>query len=598
MNQPAKPIGRKAYGHIPHLPDSRVTKGDHHIHEGGAVICTRKARDHRDTIIVQEKLDGCLTWRTPILTDHGPLGIGVVVNQKLPVKVLSYNCEMGIAEYKPITRYHSAQRHIPWVRVTVKTKARGTPTKAIICTLNHRFYNQGQWVEAGRLCAGDIVAHVADRISSEAEQVVLGGLLGDSSIVQPRASNLPGFTFCHAKHQSDYFAFKLRLLGAIVHEIKGSRGGFPGSTNNRRALSRFTPVLSYLIRDLCQREGKKWITIEWARHLSPLALAIWYMDDGSCRFNSEQRPRAHLSTNGFPVEQVRILSKMLSDRFRVDNGVFDYKGPTIVLTADGTERFFDLIYPYVPSCMKYKLSASYHGRPCVFDGDWSFPSYTGIVETEVLRIEKEGFSVWEVPNTQYDLTVADNHNYFASGVLVHNSCVAVALQGGRLYPLTRGGRPAESSPFENHRLFAQWVWDHEDRFRRVLRDGERIIGEWLAQAHGTIYDLTEREPFGVFDIMQGDVRLAYDEFYERVSGYFERPSLLHIGPPLSVEDAMALHHEVHWPCDEIEGVVYRVERGGKVDFLAKYVRPDKVDGKYLPQVSGGKDPVWNWRPIL
>jgi hypothetical protein len=32
-----------------------------------------------------------------------------------------------------------------------------------------------------------------------------------------------------------------------------------------------------------------------------------------------------------------------------------------------------------------------------------------------------------------------------------------------------------------------------------------------------------------------------------------------------------------------------------VDFLAKWVRPDKVDGMYLPEISG-KEPVWNWRP--
>jgi hypothetical protein len=54
---------------------------------------------------------------------------------------------------------------------------------------------------------------------------------------------------------------------------------------------------------------------------------------------------------------------------------------------------------------------------------------------------------------------------------------------------------------------------------------------------------------------------------------------------------MRRHDANRWPCNEIEGVVYRVERKGVVDFLAKYVRPDKVDGKYL---SG--DPIWHWRP--
>jgi hypothetical protein len=38
-----------------------------------------------------------------------------------------------------------------------------------------------------------------------------------------------------------------------------------------------------------------------------------------------------------------------------------------------------------------------------------------------------------------------------------------------------------------------------------------------------------------------------------------------------------------------------VERKSEVDFLAKWVRSDKVDGMYLPEISG-KEPVWNWRP--
>jgi hypothetical protein len=30
-----------------------------------------------------------------------------------------------------------------------------------------------------------------------------------------------------------------------------------------------------------------------------------------------------------------------------------------------------------------------------------------------------------------------------------------------------------------------------------------------------------------------------------------------------------------------------------VDFLAKYVRPDKIDGCYLPEINGGHA-YWNW----
>lgn len=53
-----KPLMRKAYGSIPHLPNSRMGSGDHCCSWGQAKIATEKARDKHDLIIVQEKLDG------------------------------------------------------------------------------------------------------------------------------------------------------------------------------------------------------------------------------------------------------------------------------------------------------------------------------------------------------------------------------------------------------------------------------------------------------------------------------------------------------------------------------------------------------------
>ena len=55
---------------------------------------------------------------------------------------------------------------------------------------------------------------------------------------------------------------------------------------------------------------------------------------------------------------------------------------------------------------------------------------------------------------------------------------------------------------------------------------------------------------------------------------------------------------MHGAIDPIEGAMWRVEskgNKGNVEFLAKYVRHDKVDGRYLPKVSGQPE-VWNWRP--
>jgi hypothetical protein len=181
------------------------------------------------------------------------------------------------------------------------------------------------------------------------------------------------------------------------------------------------------------------------------------------------------------------------------------------------------------------------------------------------------------------------------------TCVAVAKINGEIVPLIRAGYRADKSPYHQHRLFYWWAMRSDNwlGFNYLLDDGERVVGEWLLQAHGTRYRVErEQDLFVAFDIMRGTTRVPYNAFLERVGGVFTTPGTLHVGSPVSIDHAKGyidLLGSGHGAIDPVEGFIWRVERGGKIDFLAKWVRPDKEDGKYLPEVSG-KEPVWNWKP--
>lgn len=191
--------------------------------------------------------------------------------------------------------------------------------------------------------------------------------------------------------------------------------------------------------------------------------------------------------------------------------------------------------------------------------------------------------------------IRDRHDLIIVQEKLDGSCVAVAKIGGEVVALGRSGYLAQTSKYEQHQLFSKWVRDNEDRFRSTLFEGERICGEWLAQAHGTRYDLPH-EPFVAFDIMSRVTRLPYSHVEDRLGMVFTLPKVLHIGGPFPIERAMELVVvSGHGALDLVEGAVWRVQRRGVVDFLAKYVRPDKQDGCYLPEVSGGSA-IWNWRP--
>lgn len=201
--------------------------------------------------------------------------------------------------------------------------------------------------------------------------------------------------------------------------------------------------------------------------------------------------------------------------------------------------------------------------------------------------------------------VRDKHDRIIVQEKLDGSNVGVAKINGEILALTRAGYLAHTSSYVQHHKFGEWVAANAMRFAEVLADGERLAGEWLLQAHGTRYKLPH-EPFVVFDLMRGMKRATYEELQAKVSGRFVLPHTIHVGDALSIEEAMKLLGEYgnHGAIDPIEGAMWRVERnelidpgkGGErrwvVDFLAKYVRPEKADGCFLESVTG-QPTVWN-----
>lgn len=175
------------------------------------------------------------------------------------------------------------------------------------------------------------------------------------------------------------------------------------------------------------------------------------------------------------------------------------------------------------------------------------------------------------------------------------SNVGVARIGGSIYPLIRAGYLATSSPHEMHWHFHEWAMANQSRFVDALEDGERLCGEWLMQAHGTRYNL-HHEPFVAFDIMRESDRTTMTSLTERLTRFgFVMPRLLHCGEAFSVESALAsIEVSGHGAIDPVEGAIWRVERMNKVDFICKYLRPEKQDGTYLPEISG-QPPIYNWQ---
>ena len=83
-------------------------------------------------------------------------------------------------------------------------------------------------------------------------------------------------------------------------------------------------------------------------HLDPLALAVWYMDDGC--FTGV---KTILATDGFISSDKQYIQELLLRNF--DLKTIIGKDGKLTIRKESHKSFFNLISPYIISCMHYKI---------------------------------------------------------------------------------------------------------------------------------------------------------------------------------------------------------------------------------------------------
>ena len=373
----------------------------------------------KEPFVCTEKIDGCFDYNTKIRTNEGHIPIGRIVNQKLPVLVASYNEDKQIVEYKNIVDYHKIKVSHPVLKIGVGYRGHGNRDKYITCTDNHEFYTPTGWKQAKDLRSGDIVYHFTESFPYEIKQLILGSLLGDASInANDKDGGYRCVHFTQSDKQIDYFNYKKSILGKYALGERTRTSGYGSLMHDIHTTTNLE--INKFLNEHCMKNGKKFVTQEWCNELDPMGLAFWYMDDGSIsnRNNDRLGCRIHISTNGFSLQENKTLANMLRDRFGIKATIGDketYKGYTLILDVKNTERFCSLIAPYVCDSMKYKLPKKYQDIKCCYD-NICFDSGMNIVEVDIKSIE----NIDEHKEYFFDLTIEDNHNYFAQSILVHN----------------------------------------------------------------------------------------------------------------------------------------------------------------------------------
>ena len=366
---------------------------------------------------------GCMSYGTRVtLADGTQEKIGKIVNQRMDVEVLSYNPETDRVEPRRIVNWFDNGNADRFLQFTV-ARSGGNGRAQFAATANHLVRTPGGWREAGELIAGDRLMLVEPRYLSDQQwQVVLGSLMGDGSI-SPNRHDRAGvrFRLGHGAKQSAYLDWKVSLLGNVAHSRRVDARG--------AVFADFTPLpeLDELRRSVYLGDGKKHLGWDYLKALTPLALAVWYMDDGCFTVRSkgmQERTRGGTGRIEICVEAMSEGSRTrLVEFLRATHGL----DVTLVrrgrrqkvflqFTTAATTRFQEIVAPFVPSAMEFKLLPRFRGQ-CAVE-----PRF---VDTELCPVPARILDVRVKPRTRsmkkFDIEVEGNHNYFVDGVMVHNS---------------------------------------------------------------------------------------------------------------------------------------------------------------------------------
>ena len=234
--------------------------------------------------------------------------------------------------------------------ITTHKKQNFTAFSTKLITFNKRFHTK---------------VKAFNRIGPHNEEVIsvlIGSLLGDcySSV-----RNIEGVRFSYKQSQvhKDYLFWlyefyykrgycsnlKPRMYTGILRD-KRSNGikeyyGYEFNTFTFRSFN--------WIYKLFYKKGTKTVSVKLEQYLTPLALAIWIMDDGCWA-----KPGIIISSNNFKLEEVQILANLLKKLFNLNCTVQKIKTPgqySIYIRGESVLNLRKLILPHVIPSMRYKL---------------------------------------------------------------------------------------------------------------------------------------------------------------------------------------------------------------------------------------------------
>jgi len=205
----------------------------------------------------------------------------------------------------------------------------------------------------------------------ELKGAIIGMALGDAHL-EASGKNTASVLIEHKADSTDLMDFKCDILNQVCkttyskYNYPNGKGYVSGSYDVLRLRAKAHPLFGKL-RHRLYFEGRRTVDRHLVNSLSPLGLAIWYMDDGSLKWKGRSDKSRDTSakcwevvfaTHAYSLVENEALAACLHDRFNLSFSIQRQNQYWYLnLRAKSQEEFWNLAAPYVcmVDSMHYKL---------------------------------------------------------------------------------------------------------------------------------------------------------------------------------------------------------------------------------------------------
>lgn len=193
------------------------------------------------------------------------------------------------------------------------------------------------------------------RLTQKQKEILVGLILGDGHLETQNNGRTYRLKLEHCREQKEYFDWLYENFKEWINKVPQIRKR--SSLGKNIETYCFSTYSSGVLRFYGQQfypNGKKVIPKIIEKIITPLSLAVWFMDDGSIK--SREHKTFLIHTHGYSKNDLELMKKVLEKKFGIKVGLQkQYTKWRLYIYSESAEKFADLISPYLLPSMQYKL---------------------------------------------------------------------------------------------------------------------------------------------------------------------------------------------------------------------------------------------------